>query len=49
MSKRYYWLKLGKQFFDSNEINTLAGMENGSQYILLWQRLLLKSLQFTEE
>ncbi len=49
MSKRYYWLKLGKQFFDSNEINTLEGMENGSQYILLWQRLLLKSLQFTEE
>lgn len=49
MSKRYYWLKLNKNFFDSSEIKVLQSMENGSDYIILWQRLLLSSLDYTTE
>lgn len=49
MSKRYYWLKLNQNFFDSSEIKVLKSMENGSDYILFWQELLLSSLSYTEE
>ena len=49
MSKRYYWLKLNQNFFDSAEIKVLKRMENGSDYIIFWQELLLSSLSYTEE
>lgn len=49
MSKRYYWLKLNQNFFDSSEIKVLKSMENGSDYIVFWQELLLSSLSYTEE
>ena len=49
MSKRYYWLKLNQNFFDSSEIKVLKTMENGSDYIIFWQELLLSSLSYTEE
>ena len=49
MSKRYYWLKLNQNFFDSAEIKVLKSMENGSDYIVFWQELLLSSLSYTEE
>jgi len=49
VSKRYYWLKLNQNFFDSSEIRVLQSMESGSDYIILWQRLLLSSLDYTTE
>jgi len=49
MSQRYYWLKLKENFFDKAEIKVLHSMENGAEYIILWQQLLLSSLKFTEE
>lgn len=49
MFKRYYWLKLNQNFFDTSEIKVLQSMENGSDYIVLWQRLLLSSLNYTTE
>ena len=49
MSKRYYWLKLNKNFFDSSEVKVLQAMESGSDYIIFWQRLLLASLDYTTE
>ena len=49
MSRRYYWLKLNQNFFDSPEIKVLRKMENGSDYIVFWQELLLSSLSYTEE
>ena len=49
MSKRFYWLKLKQNFFNSAEIKVLKSMENGADYIIFWQELLLSSLSYTEE
>lgn len=49
MAKKYYWLKLHEGFFDTNEIKALEDMENGGEYVMLWLKLLLKSLKFTRE
>ncbi|KKK60854.1 hypothetical protein LCGC14_3020210, partial [marine sediment metagenome] len=49
MSKRYYWIKLSQNFFGLKEIKVLKKMENGSDYILFWQELLLASLDYTDE
>jgi len=49
MSKRYYWVKLSQNFFSLREIKVLKKMENGSDYILFWQELLLASLDYTDE
>ena len=49
MPKRYYWIKLSQNFFGSKEIKVLKKMENGSDYILFWQELLLASLDYTED
>ncbi len=49
MSKRYYWLKLQQNFFESREIKVLKGMENGSEYILFWLQLLLSSLEYSDD
>ena len=49
MPKRYYWLKLSQNYFNSSEIKVLKKMENGCEYIVLWQELLLSSLSYTDE
>ncbi len=49
MSKRYYWLKLQQNFFESREIKVLKGMESGSEYILFWLQLLLSSLEYSDD
>ena len=49
MPKRYYWIKLSQNFFGLKEIKVLKKMENGSDYILFWQELLLASLDYTDE
>lgn len=45
MSKRYYWLKLHTNFFDRQEIKLLESQENGATYILLYLKLLTKSIE----
>lgn len=43
-SKRYYWLKLHKDFFKQHEIKIVEGMENGKDYILFYLKLLVESV-----
>ena len=41
--KRYYWLKLDKDFFKSHEIKIVESMPNGKDYILFYLKLLCES------
>ncbi len=43
-NKRYYWLRLQNDFFDSSEIQIIEDMDNGRDYILFYLKLLCKSL-----
>ena len=45
MSKKYYWLKIGEHFFDSDEMIYLESLEKGDTYIKIWMKLLLKCLK----
>lgn len=42
-SKRYYWIKLQTDFFNGDEVDYLMSQENGSEYIVLYLMLCLKS------
>jgi len=42
---KYYWLKLKDDFFDREEIRIIEAQPNGSTYVLLYVKLLLKSLK----
>ena len=44
-----YWLKLQRNFFDDENILFLESQKNGLQYIILWQKLLLRCLKDGEE
>ena len=44
ISKRYYWLKLKENFFDSDEIMWLEKQDNGQNYVILYLKLLLKTM-----
>lgn len=39
--KRYYWIKLKKDFFDLAEIDFLLSQKNGADYIVIYQMLCL--------
>lgn len=41
---RYFWLKLPEDFFDSLAIRKLNSLEYGAESVILYQKLLLKSL-----
>lgn len=41
--KKYYWLKLDKDFFKSHEIKIVESMPNGKDYILFYLKLLCES------
>lgn len=43
MAKKYYWIKLKTDFFNSNEIDFLLSQENGCEYIVLYQMLCLNT------
>lgn len=43
MAKKYYWIKLKTDFFNSNEIDFLMSQENGCQYVVLYQMLCLNT------
>jgi predicted phage replisome organizer len=44
MAKKYYWLKLHKDFFKRHDIKIVENMENGKDYILFYMKLLLESV-----
>ena len=39
--KKYYWIKLKKDFFDLDTIDWLSSQKNGCEYIVLYQKLCL--------
>lgn len=42
--KKYYWLKLQKDFFKRHDIRIVEAMQNGKDYILFYLKLLLESV-----
>jgi predicted phage replisome organizer len=44
MAKKYYWIKLHKDFFKRHDIKIVESMENGKDYILFYMKLLLESV-----
>lgn len=44
MSKKFYWLKLKDDFFETEEIKLIENMENGKDYIIFLLKLRLKSI-----
>lgn len=53
--KKYFWLKLKRDFFKRHDIQIIEGMPNGKDYILFYLKLLCESvdhegnLRFSEE
>ena len=41
--KRYFWIKLRKSFLTSDAVDFLMSQKNGSQYVVLYQMLCLKT------
>ena len=44
MSKKYYWLKLKKDFFKRHDIQIIESMPNGKDYVLFYLKLLCESI-----
>lgn len=44
-NKKYYYLKLKEDFFDSDEMLILESMENGTEYSLILLKMYLRSLK----
>ncbi|HBS60915.1 MAG TPA: hypothetical protein DEA44_16835 [Firmicutes bacterium] len=44
MDKKYYWLKLKKDFFKRHDIQIIEAMPNGKDYVLLYLKLLVESV-----
>ena len=42
--KKFYWLKLKRDFFKRHDIRIIEEMENGKDYILFYLKLLLESI-----
>lgn len=42
--KRYYWLKLKKDFFKRHDIKIIESMPNGKDYVLFYLKLLVESV-----
>ena len=43
-NKRFYWLKLKKDFFKRHDIRIIEAMPNGKDYILFYLKLLVESV-----
>lgn len=43
-NRKFYWLKLNKDFFKRHDIRIIEEMENGKDYILFYLKLLLESV-----
>ena len=46
MGNKYYWLKIKKDFFNQPELSYIMDMENGSDYLLFYLKLLLYSIDY---
>ena len=44
MEKKYYWLKLDRNFFKRHDIQIIESMPNGKDYILFYLKLLVESI-----
>lgn len=42
--KKYYWLKLKRDFFKRHDIRIIEGMPNGKDYLLFYLKMLLESI-----
>lgn len=49
MAKRYYWLKLQKDFFKRHDIRIIESMPNGKDYILFYLKMLVESVSHEGE
>ena len=45
MSKKYFWLKLNKDFFKSKEIKLLRKVAGGDTFTVIYLEMLLESMQ----
>ena len=43
-AKKYYWLKLHRDFFKRHDIQVIEGMDNGKDYGLFYLKLLVESI-----
>lgn len=48
-NKKYYWLKLQKNFFKRHDIRIIESMPNGKDYILFYLKLLVESVSHEGE
>ena len=44
-SKRYYWMRLKADFFESPEIKKLRKLAGGDTYVIIYLKMMLKTLQ----
>jgi predicted phage replisome organizer/uncharacterized phage protein (TIGR02220 family) len=44
MVKKYFWLKLHKDFFKRHDVKVIEDMDNGKDYVLFYLKLLVESL-----
>lgn len=44
-NKRYYWMKIKKGFFEKKEIDKLRRMPKGGDYIVIYEKLVLKAME----
>ena len=42
--KKYYWLKLKRDFFKRHDIRIIEEMPNGKEYLLFYLKLLVESI-----
>lgn len=45
MARRFYWLKLGDDFFDSKEIKKLRKIAGGDTFTVIYLKMLLRSMK----
>ena len=43
-NKKYYWLKLDRNFFKRHDIRIVETMPNGKEYVLFYMKLLVESI-----
>jgi len=44
VTKKFFWLKLKEDFFNQDEIKVILKKDNGPDYVIIWQKLLLKAI-----
>jgi len=43
-TKKYYWLKLKRDFFKRHDVAVIESMQNGDKYLLFYMKLLVESI-----